>query len=277
MAATTIQSRVTWTDDDGSGATGTILNNAQIQAVQDIIDAILSGNSPYQILSVGGIFRVEGQGHQVKGASAPSTAAAGEGAFYFDSSRKLWLQSMNGSAYQPFATVLDKSTTEQDVVSTNTETSVYSFTVKGGLLDSNGALLLLVDGSYLNNTGSNQNLFVSVKYGGSIVAGGPSGTGAALGGGNYSSQANRHPFQLQTLLTANNATNSQRAVTTVVLGTPKATETDWAGVDTHNQAMTSSLAIDTTADQTLTVTIQHGTSNANLSFRRFAVTLLLVG
>jgi hypothetical protein len=42
MAATTI-SRTTWTDDDGSGTTGSIVNNAFLQGLYDQIDALFTG------------------------------------------------------------------------------------------------------------------------------------------------------------------------------------------------------------------------------------------
>jgi hypothetical protein len=45
MSSTTI-SRATWTDDDGTGTTGTILNNARLQAdVYDKIDALFAGSN----------------------------------------------------------------------------------------------------------------------------------------------------------------------------------------------------------------------------------------
>lgn len=37
-----IPSRTTWTDDDGSGTTGTIINNAELQAIYDAVDGIES-------------------------------------------------------------------------------------------------------------------------------------------------------------------------------------------------------------------------------------------
>ncbi len=51
MAATTI-SRATWTDDDGTGTTGTIISNARLQAdVYDKIDALFTANMVWEINS----------------------------------------------------------------------------------------------------------------------------------------------------------------------------------------------------------------------------------
>lgn len=163
------------------------------------------------------------------------------------------------------------TTTEQDVVNTTTETSVMSCTVPGGTLSTANGLRVTLTGSYLNNTGGGTNLYVSVKYGGTIIAGGPNGTGAAVGGGGYASSANRHAVILQSTISANGSTSSQRGDTIIWLGTTTATETDWATPDTVNTNLKSNLAIDSTTNQTLTVTVQHGSASANLSFKRFAV------
>jgi hypothetical protein len=59
MAITTI-TRTTWTDDDGSGTTGTILNNAQLQAIFDAIDQLFSGSGSYATVEFGGGLKVDG-------------------------------------------------------------------------------------------------------------------------------------------------------------------------------------------------------------------------
>ena len=67
MAATTISSRPTWTNDTGSAAApagdGTIINNARLQAdVYDVIDALFAGAGAYATFTLGGKFAVEGFG-----------------------------------------------------------------------------------------------------------------------------------------------------------------------------------------------------------------------
>ncbi len=59
MAASTI-TRTSWTDDDGTGTTGTIINNAQLQAVYDAIDQLFSGAGSYTTLECGGGLKVDG-------------------------------------------------------------------------------------------------------------------------------------------------------------------------------------------------------------------------
>src|SRR5262245_46234340 len=52
--------RSSWTDDDGTGTYGTIINNTELQKIYDGIDALHSGNAPYQILEIGGAVRASG-------------------------------------------------------------------------------------------------------------------------------------------------------------------------------------------------------------------------
>lgn len=59
MAVSTI-TRTTWTDDDGTGTTGTILNNAQLQAEYDAVDQLLSGTGAYTVLELGGGLKIDG-------------------------------------------------------------------------------------------------------------------------------------------------------------------------------------------------------------------------
>ncbi len=61
MSASTI-TRATWTDDDGTGLTGTVINNARLQGdVYDKIDAMFSGTGSYTTLSCGGDITVTGK------------------------------------------------------------------------------------------------------------------------------------------------------------------------------------------------------------------------
>lgn len=101
MAASVI-TRGAWTDDDGSGTTGTIVNNARLQSdVYDKIDLIFSGTGAYTTLTVGGKLRVEGAGLEVKSASAPAVSAASEGKIYFDTTQLKFLKSENGAPFVP--------------------------------------------------------------------------------------------------------------------------------------------------------------------------------
>lgn len=65
-------SRATWTDDDGSGTTGTIINNARLQAdVYDKVDAMFAGSGAYATFTFGGAVQVDGQTLNVRHATNP--------------------------------------------------------------------------------------------------------------------------------------------------------------------------------------------------------------
>lgn len=79
MAASTI-TRTTWTDDDGTGTTGTIINNAALHAdVYDKVDQLMAGTGSYTTLTLGGSLSVEGG--QI---TFPATQNASSGANVLD-------------------------------------------------------------------------------------------------------------------------------------------------------------------------------------------------
>lgn len=276
MASTTI-SRATWTDDDGSGTTGTIINNARLQAdVYDKVDALFTGASTFEF---GGKLKVDSSavdglillgGVDVTAISAPAVSAAGHGRIYFDGADNKFKKSENASPYSNLSTVLDFSTTEQDVVSSLAEVSIYAYTVKANTLGISKALRLTLFGEYFNNTGSSQNFTPRVKFDGTLI-----------GGGNVYSlgaNANREPIVIDVHLNNNGATNSQRSQSSLRWGGASATETDWASpAFGEGRGKKTGLAVDTTADRIITVTVQHGISDANLSLRRHAAILELIG
>lgn len=60
MAASTI-SRATWTDDDGTGTTGTIINNARLGSdIYDKVDAMFAGSGSYTTFEFGGGVKTDG-------------------------------------------------------------------------------------------------------------------------------------------------------------------------------------------------------------------------
>lgn len=163
--------------------------------------------------------------------------------------------------------VLDKSTTEQDVVNTVAATDVYSVAVPGGTLGTGKALRLTLDASYLNNSGAPVNLGVSVTFGGVVIGAFNNGPAA---------NAARTVQRLDVLINANGATNSQRASLLYDYGAPAA---DGTMVTTGLRlgGVHGALTLDDTVAQTLKVTITHGAAALTVSFRRYAALLELLG
>ncbi len=154
-------------------------------------------------------------------------------------------------------TVQDRDVVEAEVVNTTTETAVYSYSVPGGTLGSNGHLRLTLIGDFLNNSGGTQTFTVRVKYGATTLF--------AIWNEAVGNNASRKPVRLEVDLIAANATNAQRAtgrfnMLQAASGSDGATPSDRFSGHT-------SLAVDSTTAQTLQVTVQHAAANANLSFK----------
>lgn len=84
MAVSTI-TRTHWTDDDGSGTTGTIINEAQLQAIYDAIDQLFAGAGSYTTFVIGGSLEVVGGAVTLDGLSSdPAASAANKATLYFN-------------------------------------------------------------------------------------------------------------------------------------------------------------------------------------------------
>ena len=100
MAASTI-TRSTLTDDDGSGTTGSIVNNAELQKIYDNIDANAAGAGSYTTFTYGGNLRVEGtKGLGLKGNATPAVSAAGDASIAYNTTTARLEASVNGAAYR---------------------------------------------------------------------------------------------------------------------------------------------------------------------------------
>lgn len=98
MAASTV-TRSHWVDDDGSGTTGTLGNESELQKIFDEIDLLISGTGAYVTLSAGGNLRAEGTiGLALKGQASPAVSAAGDASIVYDNIAGIFKASFNGAA-----------------------------------------------------------------------------------------------------------------------------------------------------------------------------------
>lgn len=160
-------------------------------------------------------------------------------------------------------TVLDRDVTVNDVNTSSSETTVYSFSVPGGTLGSTKQLRLTLFADYLNNSGGGSDLTVRVKLGATTIFTGTHTMGAS---------ANRGAQSLAVLLSAANATNAQRAV--AHWHSSEGAENNAAGALTQNSStnreyrgVRNSISEDSTGALTLSVTVQHSVSDVAVSFR----------
>lgn len=169
--------------------------------------------------------------------------------------------------------VYDKVVTTVDVVSTATETDLYSFSVGANDMQTDRLLRLVLVGDLLRN--NTEDPVIRVKFGGTTLLDDTLAIGA--------NSASRYPLFMELLLAETNATNSQWATLRVILpGSPTGATTgigDLAGLSTSKGGVLASSSphtIDTTSARTLQVTADWATSSANSSVRRRAAYLEMV-
>jgi hypothetical protein len=178
----------------------------------------------------------------------------------------------NGAAADPSfqnlsVTLLDKSLTEQLVSNSAALTTIYNPTVLANLLIAARALRLFVTGDHVNTSGGAVNLTITVALGGTTIF---QATVSVANGFSVG------PVTIEGLINANNASNSQRAVVRVT--TPVSNAVDGSSSATSVTAVGghSALAIDMTADRSLTVSVQWASAAATIVFKRWAATLELL-
>ena len=171
--------------------------------------------------------------------------------------------------------VLNQTGTLAEIVSSSTQTTIYTFTVPANTMGANGCLQLLMRGDYLNNTGSNQTLGLACLFGGTTWYG-DTKTAIATSG-------SRRAIFLELLIGNKNATGSQAAHG--MFHQTSSTGAAVAGVGTLDQTATApsyfmfndqvGLSIDTTAAKDFVVQFKHSASSAQLSIRmQYAVLLV---
>lgn len=167
------------------------------------------------------------------------------------------------SIWADFSQVIHRAADENDVKSTSSETTLYSFTVPGGILGTTRAVRVRIIGDYLNDTGSNRNLSVSVKYGTTTLWGDSRTLGAS---------ANRRSFHLDVVMGNRNSASVQRLGGTAAVGDAVAGSTaglgQFANGNDNTVVLHGSAAENSTGDLTFAVTVTHSASNASLSIRR---------
>jgi hypothetical protein len=179
--------------------------------------------------------------------TAPSTPSANNVRLYVPTTSympRLEGKDPTGTVHE-YVAVIARDATWQTVASTTTETTVFSTTIKGGALSTNRAFRITLLGVVTNTTGSSKTTTMRFKYGGTTFA----TCVPTIADG----QSNAL-YQGIGVVANSNATNDQVGHA-IVRG---ANDTDGSALHT--------LAIDSTADQTLEVTVQHSASSASLSY-----------
>lgn len=168
----------------------------------------------------------------------------------------------------------ERSTSAVDIVSSTTETDLYSKSIGAGHLSTDRALKLTLVGDYLNNTGSGRSMQLRIKFGATTLV--DTGTTIVV-----ASRTVRVPFAIEFTLANLGATNSQWLDGVIrlpinVTGTDFTTGLGNGAPTSPVLPMAGAAAEDSTVAATLAVTAQHSLANASLSIRKHYVTLELL-
>jgi hypothetical protein len=160
--------------------------------------------------------------------------------------------------------VMDREATTVDIVSSTTETDIFSFTVPANTLDTSRALRLTCQGDYLNNNATTATLTLRVKFN-AVVSYQDAVDASAI-------SATRRPWTLSVVMAANNATNAQTFGGVWLLGTAGGATTGLGDMDTDELESVTPFSgtgtVDQTAARTFNVTAQLDVNAATFSFRR---------
>lgn len=141
----------------------------------------------------------------------------------------------------------DQSSTA--VTNTVAETTIYTYSVAGGVLSTDKGIHFVVKGTYQNNSGGNKTLTFRVKYGATTIC--------ARASGNIGTHASAGVFFLEGYILARGATNSQYGFMRCSLETGANATVEWS--DRGSASEDSTGALD------LVVTVQHSAASAQIS------------
>lgn len=144
------------------------------------------------------------------------------------------------------------SANQTEIVNDATEQTVYTLSIPGGTLSTGNIIKVLVRVSYLNNTGSSQNISFRGKYGASLVV---LGTVSSIG-----TTASRREGTTEIWLAATGTANAQVVSITSNIG----------GSNANNRTLGTE---DSTAAQNLVITVQHNAAALTQSVIIEAITV----
>ena len=158
-----------------------------------------------------------------------------------------------------------------EIVSSTTETSVLSEILPGGILGTSGIAFVTLDGDYLSNDALN-NVTFRIKFGGTTFVGNLTGTGVT--------NASRAPLGMTFRLINLGSAASNKVVGNFWIGDQAALSVAGIGGNTppvDNFFASAPQTIDTTASQTLEVTLQNSVNGANTSVRVDSYDVSIIG
>jgi hypothetical protein len=144
---------------------------------------------------------------------------------------------------------------------TVTETAMFSFTVPGGTLGTTNSIVVKAGGDVLNASGAGATYILRVKYGGVTIYQDSTAS--------YSSSVTARPWYLEFHLVAQDSTSAQICYGN---GAPWNAASATTGIGdlataSHVNFQSAASTVDSTTDQTFTVTIEQSVANADVEHR----------
>jgi hypothetical protein len=173
-----------------------------------------------------------------------------------------WAADATGGAGSGNSTTLTKNTSTVSIANTSSETDLLNYSIAGNTIGINGVLHLVVQGYYLNNSGSDDGFQIRLKLGGSTIWSDNSGT--------VTTSADRRPVLVEFYIKNNNSASQQRITGRYTLGNAHTGDQGFSDVsedeirgDTPIQAEST---LDTTTSKTIQLTIDHADAHTDISF-----------
>lgn len=239
--------------------TGTIAGGPGLHGGIDVID--FSSSSPFTNGEKVVVSWVHSSGAWLTGSGTPSSGIGQNGDFNIDSTGYLW-QKQSGTWVNVLSTRGGYHNTF-DIVSTSATSTIFTQDIP--VLAANSAVLVFIEGDYLNNTGTTKTMEVSFNFGGTLMWGDT--TNAAT------SSTTHYPFKAVAQLQNENSTSAQRIAVEAWLGglgTATAGIGGFAsdfGAGQQYAIGSGTATVDTTSAQTLLLTVKHSANSANLEFK----------
>lgn len=171
--------------------------------------------------------------------------------------------------------VYDRVTAQIDVVSSIAETTIYTKSIGAGHMSTDRMLRFTLIGDYLDNAGTT-NITFRIKFGGTTIVAFTTAT-------SIPQDADRQPFELEFKMANLNSASVQflkgshtTLTAAAAAGLSSAGIFNQPGDGRVNFATAGTVAINTASAQTLVVTAQHASSDANISLRRHYAMLELL-
>lgn len=169
-------------------------------------------------------------------------------------------------------TTLFRNTSVVDIVNNSAETNIFSTSIAAGTIGLNGVLRILVTGSYLNNSGSDDQYDLRLKLGGTTIWQDSSGS--------QSSSSTRRPIYLELFIKNVNNEAIQRVGGTFLNGNAVLADVGISDISDDElrgvAPIQSSATINTAATQTLALTVDHADASSQISFRADIISVELL-